>query len=126
MDFFIKKGATLPVLKMAVVKDGRSDYNNFMDELETYSIYFSMFEEKTGQPKIVSADAGIVSTTSVNEGSPVEYYIYYQFTDRDTNKPGRYKGEFLLKNSNGDLILPLRETLIINVVDSQIEKTKCC
>lgn len=126
MDFFIKKGATLPVLKMAVVKDGRSDFNNFMDELETYSIYFSMFDAKTGIPKVVSAPADIVSTTPVNDGAPIEYYIYYQFTERETNKPGRYRGEFLLKNTNGDLILPLREDLIINVVDTSIERTKCC
>ncbi len=30
MNFDIKKNATLPVLKLAVVKDGRSDYNNFL------------------------------------------------------------------------------------------------
>ncbi len=27
MEFFIKKNATLPILKLQVVKDGRSDYN---------------------------------------------------------------------------------------------------
>jgi len=30
MEFFIKKNATLPLLKLQVVKDGRSDYDNFM------------------------------------------------------------------------------------------------
>lgn len=126
MDFFIKQGATLPILKMAVVKDGRSDYKELMDDLETYSIYFSMFDAETGTPKIVSALAYITSTTSVNEGAPIEYYIYYQFTERDTSKIGRYVGEFLLKNSNGDLKLPLRDKLIINIVESHIERTKCC
>ena len=42
MDFFIKKNATLPVLKMQVVKDGRSDYRNFMDLMEVSSFAFSM------------------------------------------------------------------------------------
>ena len=32
MEFFIKKGATLPVLKMQIVKDGRNDFRNFMEE----------------------------------------------------------------------------------------------
>jgi hypothetical protein len=35
MEFFIKKKTTLPVLKLQVVKDGRSDYNHFMKEIET-------------------------------------------------------------------------------------------
>ena len=34
MEWFIKKGATLPLLKLSVIKDGRSDYNNFMDFIE--------------------------------------------------------------------------------------------
>ena len=61
MEFFIKKNATLPVLKMQVVKDGRSDYNNFMDLIETSSIIFSMVDVETGIPKIVSKKAGFVS-----------------------------------------------------------------
>ena len=51
MDFFIKKNATLPVLKLQVIKDGRSDYNNFMELLETSSIFFSMVNIETGIPK---------------------------------------------------------------------------
>ena len=42
MEFYIKKNATLPVLKIQVVKDGRSDYNNFMDMIEESAIFFSM------------------------------------------------------------------------------------
>ena len=52
MEFYIKKNATLPVLKMQVVKDGRSDYNNFMDLIENSSIIFSMVDVETGIPKM--------------------------------------------------------------------------
>ena len=52
MEFFIKKNATLPLLKLQVVKDGRSDYNNFMELLETSTIFFSMVNSETGIPKI--------------------------------------------------------------------------
>ncbi len=38
MEFFIKKNATLPVLKLQVVKDGRSDYNKMMDEAEQQKV----------------------------------------------------------------------------------------
>ncbi len=37
MEFLIKKNATLPLLKLQVVKDGRSDYNNFMKLIEVSS-----------------------------------------------------------------------------------------
>ena len=60
MEFFIKKNATLPVLKMQVVKDGRSDYNNFMDFIEESAIFFSMTDIETGIPKIVTRPAGFV------------------------------------------------------------------
>jgi predicted transcriptional regulator len=121
MEFYIKKNATLPLLKMSVVKDGRSDFRSFMEDLENYAIYFTMYDVKSGVAKIVNAPADIVSTETENE-----YYIYYQFKERDTKTTGRYKGEFLLKNTQGDLILPLREELYINVLDSNLKQTKCC
>jgi hypothetical protein len=49
-----------------------------------------------------------------------EYYVYYQFTPNDTRKVGRYEGQFLLRNSDGTLILPIREKLFINVQESFI------
>ena len=125
MEWFIKKGATLPVLKMMVVRDGRAGYQQLMQDLEVSTIFFTMIEEGTGIPKIVSAPAEIVSLI-LPEGSPTEYYIYFKFTERDTNTPGRYIGQFLIKNDEGDLILPIREELYINIQDSFISKTACC
>jgi hypothetical protein len=120
MDFFIKKNATLPVLKLSVVKDGRSDYNKFMDMIEESAIFFSMVDVETGIPKISSRPAGFVDKTFVDLNAGPEYYIYYQFTPRDTNRVGRYAGQFMLRNSDGVLILPIREELFINVQDSFI------
>ena len=48
MEFFIKKNATLPILKMQVVKDGRSDYNKMMSLIEESAIFFSMIDIETG------------------------------------------------------------------------------
>ena len=120
MDFFIKKNATLPVLKLQVVKDGRSEYNNFMELLETSSIFFSMVNIETGIPKIMSRPAGFVSKTFDDPNTPTEYYIYYQFTSSDTNVTGRYEGQFLIKNDDGNLILPIQERLFLNVQESFI------
>jgi hypothetical protein len=120
MEFFIKKNATLPVLKMQVVKDGRSDYNNFMDFIEESSIFFSMTDIETGIPKILTRPAGFVKKEVMEPNAPVEYYVYYQFTSKDTRKVGRYEGQFLLRNSDGVLILPIRDKLFINIQESFI------
>jgi len=120
MEFYIKKNATLPVLKLQVVKDGRSDYNNFMDMIEESAIFFSMVNTETGIPKITTRPAGFVEKVFIEPNASPEYYIYYQFTPRDTNKVGRYEGQFLLKNTDGTLILPIREQLFINVQESYI------
>ena len=125
MEFFIKKNATLPILKMQVVKDGRSSYIQFMDMLEVSSIFFTMIDVQTGIPKIVSAPCEIVNIL-LPDGATPEYYIYYKFKERDTNTPGRYQGQFLIKNIEGNLILPIREELYINVQDSFISETACC
>ena len=125
MEFFIKKNATLPFLKMQVVKDGRAGYIQFMEALEFSTIYFTMVDADTGIPKIVSAPCDIVNLI-LPEGAAQEYYIYFRFTSMDTNTPGRYKGQFLIKNEEGNLILPLREELFINIQDSFISETACC
>ena len=125
MEFFIRKNATLPVLKMQVVQDGRGGYLDIMESLENATIYFSMINTATGIPKIVSAPCYIVSLI-LADGAPTEYYIYYRFTSRDTNTPGRYTGQFLIKNDDGNLIMPIREDLYINIQDSFISETACC
>jgi hypothetical protein len=125
MEWYIKKGATLPVLKMQVVRDGRSGYQQLMEMLETSTIYFTMIDVYSGIPKIVSAPADIVNLI-LPEGSDPEYYVYFQFTSRDTDTVGRYEGQFLIKNEEGDLILPIRESLFINVQDSFIIQKECC
>jgi hypothetical protein len=125
MEWFIKKGATLPILKLQVVKDGRSGYQKLMQDLEISTIFFTMIDVESGIPKIVSAPCEIVSL-DLPEGSSPEYYIYFKFSSRDTNTPGRYQGQFLIKNDDGNLILPIREDLYINVQDSFISETSCC
>jgi hypothetical protein len=133
MDFYIKKNATLPLLKMQVVRDGRSEYQSFMDSLADASIYFTMINEATGIPKIVSKPAYVVELTGLDVNASPEYYVVYRFTERDTNTPGRYVGQFLIKYNNsllggpvGNLIVPIRDELFINIQESFISSSPCC
>lgn len=120
MEFFIKKNATLPLLKLQVVKNGRLDYDNFMSLIEQSALFFSMIDVETGVPKITSRPAGFVEKTNVDPNADPEYYLYYQFQNRDTNRVGRFEGQFMLRSSDGVLILPIREKLYINVQESYI------
>ena len=120
MEFYIKKNATLPIIKLQVVKDGRSEYNNFMKLIEVSSLFFSMVDVESGVPKITSRPAGFVEKTFIEPNAEPEYYLYYQFTNRDTSKVGRYEAQFMLRSSDGVLILPIREKLYVNVQDSFI------
>ena len=59
---------------------------------------------------------GYITDKLINEpDSPKEYYIYYKWTERDTNQKGRFIGEFTITTENGDLICPIREPLFINI-----------
>ena len=113
MEFFIKKGATLPLLKLNIVNNGRNDYDNFLNTLELSSLFFSMTNVDTGIPKIVNKPAGIGGT------SP-DYFVYYQFQNSDTTREGRFEAEFYMKNSDGSFILTLGEKLFVNVMESFI------
>lgn len=97
-----------------------SNYSKFMSMIEVSSIFFSMVNTETGVPKISSKPAGFVEKTFLDPNAETEYYLYYQFSNRDTNKVGRYEAEFLIRNNDGVLIIPIREKLYVNVVDSFI------
>jgi len=118
MEFFIKKGATLPVLKINVIKDGRSDYDRTMRYLEETDIFFSMVDTETGIPKFTSRPAGVMKKEQLNTNLDTEYYVYYQFTPNDTKNVARYKGQFLFRNETGYLTLPLNQEIYVNVTDS--------
>ena len=117
MEFFIKKNATLPILKMRAVNDGRASIQEFTEFLEVSSIYFTMVNVETGIPKITSAPAYIVPL-KLPEGATPEYYVCYNFKPRNVNKVGRYQGSFLIKHGTDNLILPIREELFINIQES--------
>jgi hypothetical protein len=119
MEFNIKKNGTLPLLKMQVVDDGRGEeFDSFMSFIETSSLYFSMMDIETGSYKIHLDPAGFVEKTQIEPNAKTEYYIYYKFPKKYTSKIGRYEGEFVLKNTDGTLILPIREKLYINIQES--------
>jgi hypothetical protein len=121
MEFFIKKGSTEPILKMAVVEDGRGINHEFMQKLENTVITFSM-KDKNDVYKIYRKSCSIISKINESEINPLVYYIYYKWDSEDTDELGTFEGEFAIKFYGLDgevestLLAPIREKLIINVI----------
>ncbi len=117
MEFFIKQNSSLPILKMDVVKDGRtSSSSKFYSILDNATLRFSMICEDDGIQKIFMKNAYLTEKERRNIDSPREYYIYYKWMVRDTNKKGRFLGQFSIILENGELISPISENLYINII----------
>jgi len=120
MEFYIAQNSTLPVLKMELDYNGKSSMEEFNSIIENSSIFFSMKNVVDGNYKILNKKAGFTNKVFIEPNSKVEYYIYYKLNLRDTNKVGRYEGEFVFINDDGTLILPIKEKLYINIVENFI------
>jgi hypothetical protein len=126
--FFIKKNSTLPILKMKVVNDGRYDYKDIFDRLENAAITFSMVDTETGHPRIHCKQGLLLPVDKIACPEEEEFYIGYQFTTKDTKKVGCYKAEFKIDflDDGASLIVPIREELFVNVVDSVVDSKIVC
>jgi len=124
MDFHINKGATLPILKMELIKDGRYSYKEFHDMLQNSNIYFTMSDIVSGVKKIGKKPAICILKGEYDGCEDEEYYIGYQFTSKDTAKAGTYVGNFIVEfqDGSGTLIVPIREELYVHVLDGSIKK----
>ena len=126
MEFFINKNATLPMVILELIQDGRNDYKHFHEKIQNANITFSMYDVDNGVKKIGCKDATLLCKTcgSVNDCDEEQFYIAYQFTERETDKAGRYVGKFTIDflDGSGTLIAPIREELFINVLEGSIKK----
>lgn len=117
MEFFIQQNATIPILKMDIVRDGRTEsWKDFYSILDNATLRFSMVCEDDGIQKIFMDNAYLVNKERRNPDSQVEYYIYYKWNTKDTTKKGRFVGQFSIILENGEMISPIRENLYINIV----------
>lgn len=123
MEFNINKNSTLPVLKLALIRDGRNDFRHFYELIQNANIYFTMTDTVTGVKRIGKKLAGVELVIPENCVSE-EYYIVYQFTAKETEKSGRYVGQFTIEflDGTGTLIMPIYEELFINIIEGTIKK----
>lgn len=125
--FFIRKGSELPVLKMKVTNDGRSEYKDIYEKLENATITFSMRDVETGRYKVFNK-AGLVIPWYDEACGEEKYYIGYKFTTKDTDRPGCYRAEFKIDflDDGCTLIVPIYDDLFVDVLDSQTNSKIVC
>lgn len=117
MEFFIRKNATLPVLEINLLKDGRLDYDYKNTNLTGATITLSMVDVDTGFYRLTNGTCYF---------SDVDKIITYQFTKKNTSKTGRYVCEISVTNEQGTIIFPLREKLFVTILDSFVDSDFCC
>ena len=124
MNFHINKNSTLPKIQMELVKDGRYTYREFNDLIQNANIFFSMADIETGVKCIGKKKATLTPKNQYNGCEDEDYYLTYQFTQKETSKPGRYVGNFMIEflDGSGTLIVPIREELYINILDGSIKR----
>lgn len=124
MEFFINKNATLNKLKLELIQDGRNDFHKFHDKIQNAVISFTMTDIDTGVKKIACKAAGIEEVLPKDNCLCEEYYLVYQFTQKETSVSGRYVAKFEIDflDGSGTLIVPIREELYVNVLDQGIKK----
>lgn len=127
-NFYIKEGATLPTLRLELIKDGRYDFlksYEFNNAIQNADVTFSMVNNKNGNIKIYNKPCSI--NLSEDSGCEDRYIIEYKWTKYDTNAKGQFTGNItidfksgLIENGNeypaGRLIGPIHEELQIFVI----------
>ena len=124
MNFNINKNSTLPVLNMELIKDGRYTYREFNDKIQNSNIYFTMSDLNTGVKVIGKKTATLTLKSQYNGCEDEEYYLTYQFTKKETSRPGTYIGNFTIEflDGSGTLVVPIQEELVINILDGSIKR----
>jgi hypothetical protein len=126
MEFHINKNATLPMVILELIQDGRNDYKKFHEKIQNATITFSMYDADNGVKKIGCKDGILLCRTCDTTSDCIEeqFYVAYQFNERDTSKSGRYIGQFTITflDGSGTLISPIRNILYINVLEGTIKK----
>lgn len=122
MEFFIRQGATDPILKLRLIDDGKNDKSSFNELLLNSTITFEMFDVKTEEYHILNAECSLTNRIKKYSQTTDEYYIVYRFTEEQTSEKGRYEGIVTVQfldtdlNPTNKLILPIQEKLFINII----------
>jgi len=120
-NFFIKKGNTLPDIKLSITDQMLSKYDITDDMMENVAVTFSMIEEKTGNYRIANVGGGLTikNNNDYDKLDDSKYEVFYCFRVRDTRKEDVYLAEFkldFLGDHSGGITFPIDDQIRIHVV----------
>ena len=124
-QFNIVQNATLPYLEMEVINDGRHNFDKIYIALQAADVTCNMIDNNNGIKRIVNKKCNIVPIE--DNGCIEKVKVQYQWNKNDTKEKGQFKGYFKVTFKDnivmeditfpkGDLIVPIAEELIINVL----------
>lgn len=122
MEFFIRKGATKPVLKLRLIDDGKNDKSAYNEDLLNAEITFEMFDVTNDIYRTLNGQCQLTHRVKKYNNVTDEYYIIYQFTENDTFEVGKFEAIITVQFRDTDLvntyklILPIQEKLFINII----------
>ena len=129
LDFneFLIEGQRIPVFKSMpdknsykmrlknVLSEVKFEVNNLTKEVND-KIRFSMMDLNTNQKIVFMENAYLTDKIKNNPENEDQYYIFYRWKLKDTRKKGRFLAEFSITTDSGELIVPIRENLYVNVI----------
>lgn len=123
MDFYINRGSSLPHLKVKIFSSDNTEFETLSKVIKTAKVTFSMKNLSNNVYKIASKRCEIQCRhTGSDEFSDImEYYILYEWGQKDVNTTGTYIGEFNITFKNQsceNLVVPIREKLYVIIQDS--------
>lgn len=123
MNFYIKQYSNYPVLKFPLTQRIMEKYNITHDMMENVAVTFSMYNEDEGEYEIANNGGDLFYRDKIEE-IPYEdrYTLIYKFNKIETNKVGRYSGEFkltFLEPHCGIITLPNNEYINIYISKSE-------
>ncbi len=116
MEFFIKKNSTIPILKMVVSDEGRSDFNVNDEIANSTAVSISLWDVEKKKYKVANREC--VVTSELDHNGKLNYYIEYQLRDVETKNTGKYEIEILLTTNDGIKKLPLSDKYYLFVLES--------
>jgi len=127
MRFFIKQHSTLPYLEIELEEISKK-YDIGNDKWENCAVTFSMYDKKNNIYRIANKEAKlVVKERIINLGDPYNYFLRYEFTEKDTSMIGDFIGEFkvdFLDNHDlGKITIPINDKIEI-IIKNSITRTK--
>jgi hypothetical protein len=121
VEFYIKKGSTLPILSYEVTEDGINNLDALLNE-QNYVCKFSLLK-KDGTFVIFQKPAQVeMRKDGIKDG----LFLTYKFNKKETSVSGDYYGQFHLYSIDGERFFKREGKIPIFILDSISDNDLCC